>query len=70
MFNCITVSFEKILYTFNSSCSELRTSLHKHVVPERDSNLEPKSLSLLEFETWQIRPLGHNGRIYGWDSFL
>ena len=27
-----------------------------------DSNLGPNRLSLLEFETWRIRPLGHHGR--------
>ena len=29
--------------------------------PERDSNLGPKRLSLLEFETWQLKPLSHHG---------
>ena len=29
--------------------------------PERDSKLGPKHLSLLEFETWQLRPLGYHG---------
>ena len=29
---------------------------------ERDLNLGPKRLSLLEFETWRLRPLGHHGR--------
>ena len=27
-----------------------------------DSNLGPKCLSLLDFETWGLRPLGHHGR--------
>ena len=31
--------------------------------PERDSNLGPEHLSLLEFKTWQLRPMGHHGRI-------
>ena len=30
---------------------------------EQDSNSGPNQLSLLEFETWQIRPLSHHGRI-------
>ena len=29
--------------------------------PKQDSNLGPKRLSLLEFETWQIKPLSHHG---------
>ena len=33
---------------------------------EWDSNLGPNRLSLLEFETWQIRPWGH----HGWSPFL
>ena len=32
------------------------------VIPNKDSNLGPKCLSLLEFETWQLRPLGHHVR--------
>ena len=32
--------------------------------PERDSNLGPKRLSLLEFSTWGLRPLDHHGRLY------
>ena len=31
--------------------------------PEWDSNLGPKHLSLPEFETWPLRPLGHHGRL-------
>ena len=31
--------------------------------PERGSNLGPKHLSLLEFATWQLRPLGQHGRL-------
>ena len=30
--------------------------------PKRDSNLGPKCLSLLEFEMWRLRPLGHHCR--------
>ena len=30
--------------------------------PERDSNLGPKHLSLLELEALWLRPLGHHGR--------
>ena len=37
---------------------------HINTFFEWDSNLGPNSLSLLEFETWQIRPLGHQGRYY------
>ena len=29
------------------------------IIPSRNLNLGPKRLSLLEFETWQIGPLGH-----------
>ena len=32
------------------------------VIPSGDLNLGPKRLSLHEFETWQLRPLGHHGR--------
>ena len=32
--------------------------------PKRDSNLVPKPLSLLEFETWWPRPLGHHSRFF------
>ena len=35
---------------------------YKRSCPKRDSNLGPNHLSLLEFETWQLRPLGHHGR--------
>ena len=31
--------------------------------PKRDSNFEPYCLLLVEFETWQIRPLSHHGPI-------
>ena len=31
--------------------------------PEQASNLGPKHLSLLEFETWRLRPLGHQCRL-------
>ena len=31
--------------------------------PERDSNLGPKRLSLLGFETWYLRPLSHHRRL-------
>ena len=31
--------------------------------PEWDLNLGPKCLSLLKFETWRLRPLGHHGRL-------
>ena len=31
------------------------------VIPSRDLNLGPKH-SLLEYETWRLRPLGHHGR--------
>ena len=37
----------------------LRNQYH---CPEQDSNLGPERLSLLDFETWQLRPLGHHGR--------
>ena len=30
--------------------------------PERDLNLGPQHLSLLEFETWPLRPLGYYGQ--------
>ena len=30
---------------------------------ERDSNLGHTCLSLLEFETWGLRPLGHQGQL-------
>ena len=30
--------------------------------PRWDSNLGPKPLSLLEFETWHLRPLRQHGR--------
>ena len=29
---------------------------------EWDSNMGPKHLSLIEFKTWQLRPLGHHGQ--------
>ena len=32
------------------------------VIPSGDLNLGPKRLSLHEFETWQLRLLGHHGR--------
>ena len=36
------------------------------VIPSGDSNLGPKPLSTLEFETWWLRLLGHHGRLqYG-----
>ena len=31
------------------------------VIPSGDSKLGPKRLSLLEFETWRLRPIGHHG---------
>ena len=34
------------------------------VIPSGNSHLA-KSLSLLEFETWRLRPLGHQGRFLG-----
>ena len=33
------------------------------VILSGDSNLGPTPTSLLEFETWWIRPLGHHGRL-------
>ena len=33
-----------------------------YVILSRDSNLGPKPLSLLEFETGRLRLLGHHGR--------
>ena len=33
--------------------------------PKRDSNLGPNHMSLLEVETWRIRPLGHHGQFFG-----
>ena len=38
------------------------------VIPSRDSNLGPKPLSLLEFKTWRLKPLGHHGR-FSWHLF-
>ena len=32
------------------------------VIPSRDSNLGPKRLSLLEFETWRLGPVAHHCR--------
>ena len=32
------------------------------VIPSGYSNLGPKRLSLLEFETWRLRPRGYHGR--------
>ena len=32
--------------------------------PEQDTNSGPNRLSLLEFETWEIRPLSHYGPMY------
>ena len=53
-----TLVFEERQINYNSEWSIL--------YPERDSNLGPKRLSLLEFETWwlrlRLRPLGHHGR--------
>ena len=37
---------------------------------ERDSNLRPKHLSLLEFETWWIRPLSHHSWLLIGSLFL
>ena len=34
------------------------------VILSGDLNLGPKCLSLLEFETWRLRPLGHHGRSF------
>ena len=31
--------------------------------PKRGLNLRPKRLSLLEFEAWRLRPLGHYGQL-------
>ena len=39
------------------------------VIPIRDLNLGLKHLSLLEFETWWIRPLGHLA-LWSWEHFL
>ena len=33
---------------------------HIFICPEGDLNLKPNCLSILEFETWWIRPLGHH----------
>ena len=33
------------------------------VIPRGDLNLGYKRLSLLEFETWRLRPLGYQGRL-------
>ena len=34
----------------------------QYLIPSGYSNLGPKRLSLLEFETWRLRPLGHQGQ--------
>ena len=33
------------------------------IIPSGDSNLGPKPLSLLEFEKWRLRSLGHHGQL-------
>ena len=37
------------------------TLSNQYCSPEQDSNLGPKHMSLLDFETRQLRPLGHRG---------
>ena len=44
------------------SISEVKFSYIAISLHDRDSNLGPNCLCLLEFETWQIRPLGHHGQ--------
>ena len=36
---------------------------YKCSCPKRDLILGSKRLSLLEFETWELRPLGHHNRL-------
>ena len=42
--------------------NKLFLTLSNQYRPEWNSNLGPKHLSILEFETWQLRLLGHHGR--------
>ena len=50
------ISFENAV----RNCFQFRTI--DMVIPSEDLNLGNQRLSLLEFETWQLRPLGHHGR--------
>ena len=40
------------------------------IILSRDSSLGPKHLSLLEFESWRLRPLGHQGWLVPPFSFV
>ena len=47
--------------TITYTSAQLHETYKLIVILRGDSNLGPKRLSLLEFDTWQLRPLGHHG---------
>ena len=60
-FNIISITCHPAPCYLNS-CNLFLILSDQYCNPERDSNLGPKHLSLLEFEAWQLRPRGHQIR--------
>ena len=66
-FNTLSASSSSIFKTlFNSLwlTHVFVSSFQIYRNPERDSNLGPKRMSLLEFETLRLRPISHHGRSF------
>ena len=55
------------VWTWNSLYRDnifIKRSIPKVCFDHRGNNLWPKRLSLLEFETWHLKTLGHHGRFF------
>ena len=60
------IPYKRDFVTLNKSVINYLPKCSYHLLYKWNYNLGPKSPSLLEFETWQLRPLGHNGRFLFW----